>query len=57
MALGGFEAAWGKRYPVIGPLWRRAWAYVAPRSKLETLERDLVGRRPPQSPLWETMGG
>ena len=27
-ALAAFEETWGKRYPLTGPLWRRAWAYV-----------------------------
>ena len=25
-----FEAQWGKRYPAIGPIWRRAWEHVIP---------------------------
>lgn len=25
-----FEAQWGKRYPAIGPIWRRAWEHVVP---------------------------
>lgn len=25
-----FEAEWGKRYPAIGQLWRRAWDHVVP---------------------------
>jgi putative transposase len=25
-----FEAQWGKRYPAIGPIWRRAWEHVTP---------------------------
>ena len=25
-----FEAEWGKRYPAIGPVWRRAWEHVVP---------------------------
>jgi len=25
-----FEAEWGKRYPAIGQMWRRAWEYVVP---------------------------
>src|ERR1700746_3239136 len=25
-----FEVEWGKRYPAIGPIWRRAWEYVVP---------------------------
>jgi putative transposase len=25
-----FEAEWGKRYPAIGPIWRRAWEHVVP---------------------------
>ncbi|MGH6842721.1 MAG: transposase [Methylocella sp.] len=23
-----FEAEWGKRYPAIGPIWRRAWEHA-----------------------------
>jgi len=25
-----FEAEWGRRYPAIGPIWRRAWEHVVP---------------------------
>lgn len=25
-----FEAEWGRRYPAIGPIWRRAWEHVTP---------------------------
>ena len=25
-----FEAEWGKRYPAIGQVWRRAWEHVVP---------------------------
>ena len=25
-----FEAIWAKRYPAIGPIWRRAWEHVVP---------------------------
>lgn len=25
-----FEAGWGKKYPAIGPAWRRAWNEVVP---------------------------
>jgi putative transposase len=28
--LGEFEAEWGKKYPAIGPAWRRAWNEVVP---------------------------
>jgi transposase-like protein len=28
--LEAFAAEWGKRYPAIGPAWRRAWEYVVP---------------------------
>ena len=28
--LAAFEAAWGKRYPAIAPMWRRAWEQVVP---------------------------
>ena len=28
--LDEFEAQWGKRYPAIGPIWRRAWEHVIP---------------------------
>jgi transposase-like protein len=30
-ALDAFEAGpWAERYPMIAPMWRRAWAYVVP---------------------------
>jgi putative transposase len=29
-ALAGFEAAWGKRFPMVAPSWRKRWAEVAP---------------------------
>jgi putative transposase len=30
-ALDAFETGpWAKRYPMIAPMWRRAWAYVVP---------------------------
>ncbi len=28
--LDAFEAEWGKRYPAIGQVWRRAWQHVIP---------------------------
>jgi putative transposase len=28
--LGEIEAEWGKKYPAIGPAWRRAWSEVIP---------------------------
>ena len=28
-----FEAIWSKRYPAIGPIWRRAWEHVVPFSR------------------------
>lgn len=28
--LAEFEAAWGKRFPAIAPMWRRAWDQVVP---------------------------
>jgi transposase-like protein len=28
--LEDFEAEWGKRYPAIGQMWRRAWEHVTP---------------------------
>jgi putative transposase len=28
--LGEFEGEWGKKYPAIGPAWRRAWNEVVP---------------------------
>jgi putative transposase len=28
--LGEFEGQWGKKYPAIGPAWRRAWNEVVP---------------------------
>ena len=30
LRLAEFEAEWGKRYPAIGPAWRRAWNEVVP---------------------------
>jgi transposase-like protein len=30
LRLEEFEAAWGKRYPAIGQMWRRAWERVVP---------------------------
>jgi putative transposase len=30
LRLGDFEAEWGKKYPAIGPAWRRAWNEVIP---------------------------
>jgi putative transposase len=30
LRLGDFEAEWGKKYPAIGPAWRRAWNEVVP---------------------------
>lgn len=30
LRLGDFEAEWGKKYPAIGPSWRRAWNEVVP---------------------------
>lgn len=29
-ALDAFEQAWGKRFPMIGPMWRRRWGEVTP---------------------------
>jgi putative transposase len=30
LALEAFEAKWGKRFPMIGPAWRRRWTEVTP---------------------------
>lgn len=30
LRLEDFEAEWGKRYPAIGQIWRRAWEHVIP---------------------------
>jgi putative transposase len=30
LRLGDFEVEWGKKYPAIGPAWRRAWNEVVP---------------------------
>jgi len=30
LALDSFESTWGKRYPMIGPAWRRRWDEVTP---------------------------
>jgi putative transposase len=29
-ALRGFESAWGKRFPMVAPAWRRRWTEVVP---------------------------
>ncbi|GGI34464.1 hypothetical protein GCM10010987_79510 [Bradyrhizobium guangdongense] len=30
LRLAEFEAEWGKRYPAIGQIWRKAWEHVVP---------------------------
>ena len=29
-ALAAFEAAWGKRFPMVAPAWRNRWAEITP---------------------------
>jgi putative transposase len=41
-ALAAFEETWGKRYPLIGPLWRRAWAYVVPFFAFPPAVRKMI---------------
>jgi putative transposase len=40
--LEAFEAEWSKRYPTIGPMWRRHWSEVAPMFALPMAIRKLI---------------
>jgi putative transposase len=40
--LGGFEGRWGKQYPTIAPMWRRAWEYVTPLFAFPPAIRKLI---------------
>jgi hypothetical protein len=42
LRLGDFEAEWGKKYPAIGPAWRRAWNEVAPFSPYPPQIRKMI---------------
>ena len=37
-----FEAEWGKRYPAIGQVWRRAWEHVVPFFALAPGVRKMI---------------
>jgi putative transposase len=40
--LDAFEAEWGKRYPAIGPAWRRAWENVVPLFAFPPAIRKMI---------------
>jgi putative transposase len=40
--LAEFEAKWGKRYPAIGPTWRRAWEHVVPMFAFPPAIRKMI---------------
>jgi putative transposase len=40
--LAEFEAKWGKRYPAIGPTWRRAWDHVVPMFAFPPAIRKMI---------------
>lgn len=40
--LDDFEAEWGKRYPTIGPMWRRHWAQIAPMFAFPPAVRKMI---------------
>jgi hypothetical protein len=37
-----FEAEWGKRYPAIGQIWRRAWEHVVPFFAFAPVIRKMI---------------
>jgi putative transposase len=40
--LDGFEDRWGKQYPTIAPMWRRAWEYVTPLFAFPLAIRKMI---------------
>ena len=40
--LNDFEKRWGRQYPTIAPLWRRAWEFVTPLFAFPPLIRRLI---------------
>jgi len=40
--LDGFEDRWGKQYPTIAPMWRRAWDHVTPLFAFPPAIRKMI---------------
>jgi putative transposase len=40
--LNGFEERWGRQYPAIAPMWRRAWEYVVPLFAFPPAIRKMI---------------
>jgi putative transposase len=40
--LDGFEKRWGRQYPTIVPMWRRAWDYVTPLFAFPPAIRKMI---------------
>jgi putative transposase len=40
--LDGFEERWGRQYPTIAPMWRRAWDYVTPLFAFPPAIRKMI---------------
>jgi putative transposase len=40
--LDDFEKRWGRQYPTIAPLWRRAWEFVTPLFAFPSMIRKLI---------------
>jgi putative transposase len=40
--LDGFEKRWGRQYPTIAPMWRRAWDYVVPLFAFPPAIRKMI---------------
>jgi putative transposase len=40
--LDGFEKRWGRQYPTIAPMWRRAWEYVTPLFAFPPAIRKMI---------------
>jgi putative transposase len=40
--LDGFEKRWGRQYPTIAPMWRRAWDYVTPLFAFPPAIRKMI---------------
>jgi putative transposase len=40
--LNGFEERWGRQYPTIAPMWRRAWEYVVPLFAFPPAIRTMI---------------
>ena len=42
LRLADFDAEWGKKYPAIGPAWRRVWNEVVPFFAYPTQIRKMI---------------